>query len=59
MIVKRYEIEDKIFKICADQAANMKKGLQSETESTVILGGASDDGLIHLTKLLVASQKKL
>ena len=27
LIVKRYGIEDKIFKICADQAANMKKAL--------------------------------
>jgi len=57
-ILERFEIADKVFKIVADQAANMKKALQSETESTSIVGGASEDSIINLTKLLIESRKK-
>ena len=36
----------------------MKKALQSETESTSIVSGASEDSIINLTKLLIESRKK-
>ena len=38
--------------------ANMKKALQSDTESTSIVGGASEDSIMNLTKLLIESRKK-
>ena len=42
-----------MLKIVADQAANMKKALSDERESNYIVGGACEDNLINLTKLLV------
>jgi hypothetical protein len=38
--------------VVADQAANMKKALENEKESISIPGGANEDNLINLTKML-------
>ena len=51
-----YGIENKIFKTVADQAANMKKALSDERESTQIQGGANED---NLTKLIIERNRKL
>jgi len=58
-ILERYNIENKVLKVVADQAANMKKALSDERESNCIVGGASEDNLINLTKLLVERRRKL
>jgi hypothetical protein len=52
-------ITNKIFKVVADQAANMKKALENETESTAISGGANSDNIVALTKLLIERRRKL
>ncbi len=44
-----YDIENKIFKTVADQAANMKKALKDERESTQIQGGSNQDNIVNLT----------
>ena len=45
-ILKKYGIENKIFKTMADQAANMKKALSEVDESKEIEGGVNEDNLI-------------
>lgn len=59
LILKRYNIEDKVFKVVADQAANMKKALMDVQESTSITAGASEDNIINITKLLIERRRKL
>jgi len=59
LILKKYGIENKIFKTVADQAANMKKALSDERESTQIQGGANEDNLVNLTKLIIERNRKL
>jgi hypothetical protein len=54
-----YGIENKIFKTVADQAANMKKALSDERESTQIQGGANENNLVNLTKLIIERNRKL
>jgi len=53
-----YSIEEKIFKIVADQAANMKKALKDIDESSSIAGGANDENIEHLTQLLLDRKKQ-
>jgi hypothetical protein len=48
MILARFNIQDKIFKIVADQAANMKKSFSNVLESKTIVGGASEDNIIKI-----------
>ena len=48
-MLKKYNIENKIFKTVADQATNMKKALSEETESNEIAGGANEDNLRRRT----------
>ena len=51
-------MSDKIFKIVADQAANMKKALSDERESASIASGANDDKIQNLTQLLIERRRK-
>jgi len=51
-------VSDKIFKIVADQAANMKKALSDERESASIASGANDDKIQNLTQLLIERRRK-
>jgi len=53
-----YSIKEKIFKIVADQAANMKKALKDIDESSSIAGGANDENIEHLTQLLLDRKKQ-
>jgi hypothetical protein len=49
-----------VFKVVADQTANMKKALEDVTESRrSIVGGANEENLISLTKMLVERRRKL
>ena len=59
LILNRFNITDKVFKVVADQAANMKKALEDVTESNTIAGGANEENLISLTKMLVERRRKL
>ena len=59
LILNRFNITDKVFKVVADQAANMKKALEDVTESNTIVGGANEENLISLTKMLVERRRKL
>lgn len=57
--LNRFNITDKVFKVVADQAANMKKALEDVTESNSIVGGANEENIISLTKMLVERRRKL
>jgi hypothetical protein len=59
VLIHIYGIENKIFKTIADQAANMKKALSDERESTQIQGGSNEDNLVNLTKLIIERNRKL
>ncbi len=48
-------IQDEIIKIVTDQAANMVKAFETETEANEIVGGAD---IIELTKALLFHQKQ-
>ncbi len=55
LIICITQLSSKIFKIVADQAANMKKALQDVKESTCIVG---DDNIENLTQLLLERSRK-
>ena len=57
--VERYNIQDKIYKVIADQAANMKKALSDVNESTEIIGGANEENIINITKMLIERRRVL
>ena len=59
LILERYGIKEKIFKVVADQAANMKKALEDVSESTSIPGGANEDNIMNLTKMLIERRRNL
>lgn len=52
-IIKLFDIEDKIFKIVCDQAANNKKAFKETLECT------EDDHIIKITNMLIDKQRKL
>jgi hypothetical protein len=58
-VCKRFNIEKKIFKTVADQAANMKKAFYSFLESSEIVGGVDDYNVIKTTKLLIEKRRQL
>ena len=57
-LLSEYELEDKVFKVVADQAANMKKALKDVNESTSIEGGANEDNIESLTQLLIERRRR-
>lgn len=57
-IVSRYGINDKIYKIVADQAANMKKAFAELKESTHIVSGACEENIIKITQIILEKRRQ-
>jgi len=57
--MKRFNIQEKIFKVVADQAANVKKSFENYFESTKIVGGASEENIVKITNLLLERRRQL
>jgi hypothetical protein len=51
-VVKFYDVQNKVFKIVADQGANIKKGFRDERECD------QDDEIMKLTNEMLVEQKK-
>ena len=51
-VVKFYDVQNKVFKIVADQGANIKKGFRNERECE------QDDEIVKLTNEMLLQQKK-
>ena len=56
-VVERFNIQDKIYKVIAYQAADMKKALSDFNESTEIIGGANEEEIINITKMLIERKR--
>lgn len=59
LIMERFSIQDKIFKVVADQAANVKKSFENYFESTKIVGGACEENIVKITNLLLDRRRQL
>lgn len=57
--MNRFNIQEKIFKVVADQAANVKKSFENYFESTKIVGGASEENIVKITNLLLERRRQL